>query len=256
MKERLLVLAKAAPEASKKYEELVCVAGITDKGEWRRIYPIPWEVFWKTSAARFKKKMWIEYELVSDGPSDHRPESRKVKFETIKPLREATFKEIEELLKPRLQCIEEIAAMGVKKQSLGVIEPKEVIDFVPSDNPHYMKLVTMGQQQDLFGESAMKLEPPKLKYSYKFKDDVDGKVHENLCEDWEAVMLYLNCEERRKTGKYPDENTVHGKVKQKMMTDIFRNGHVYFIVGSHFRFPTFMIVGVIYPKKEDKMLKK
>lgn len=39
MKERLLVLAKAAPEASKKYEELICVAGITEKGEWRRIYP-------------------------------------------------------------------------------------------------------------------------------------------------------------------------------------------------------------------------
>lgn len=251
MKERLLVLAKAAPEASKKYEELVCVAGITDKGEWRRIYPIPWEVFWRSSASRFRKKWWIEYELEDETPRDQRPESRKVKFGIIKPLREASFKEIEELLKPRLQCIKDIAAKGTKVQSLGVVEPKEVLDFVPLDNPHYVELVTMGQQKDLFGESAMKLEPPKFKYRYKFRDDLAGKVHELLCEDWEAVELYRHCEDYRKAGKYPDEKTVHEKVKDKFLNSIFKNKHVYFIVGSHFRFPTFMVVGVIYPKKSD-----
>ncbi len=251
MKERLLVLAKAAPEASKKYEELICVAGITDKGEWRRIYPIPWEVFWKTSPNRFEKKWWIEYELQSQSPSDHRPESRKIKFETIKPLRKATFSEIENLLKPRLQTIEEIEQKGVKIQSLGVVEPREVFDFLRSDNPHYEKLVTMGKQLDLFGKPAMKLEPPRFKYSYKFKDDLDGRVHENLCEDWEAVMLYLNCEKMRLVGKYKDEKEVDEKVRDKMLRDIFKNGQVYFIVGSHYRFATYMIVGVIYPTKND-----
>lgn len=251
MKERLLVLAKAAPEASKKYEELVCVAGITDKGEWRRIYPIPWEVFWGSSSKRFKKKEWIEYELVSDSPSDHRPESRKIKFETIKPLREASYKEIEDLLKPRLQCIEEISAKGTKIQSLGVVEPKEVLDFIPTDNPNYIKLVTMGQQKDLFGQPAMRLEAPKFKYRYKFRDDAGGVVHETLCEDWEAVELYRRCEDYRKAGKYADEGAVHAKVKEKMLNGIFKNKHVYFIVGSHSRFPTFMVVGVVYPKKGD-----
>ncbi|MDE1768833.1 MAG: hypothetical protein KGH67_04430 [Candidatus Micrarchaeota archaeon] len=50
MKEKLLVLAKAAPEISSKYEHLVCVAGITESGEWRRIYPIPWKIFWESSS--------------------------------------------------------------------------------------------------------------------------------------------------------------------------------------------------------------
>ncbi|VVB65702.1 Uncharacterised protein [Candidatus Gugararchaeum adminiculabundum] len=251
MKERLLVLAKAAPEASQKYEELICVAGITDKGEWRRIYPIPWELFLKTSASRFRKKWWIEYELASDKPSDYRPESRKIKFETIKPVREASFKEIDALLSQRVQTLDEIGEKGVKIQSLGVVQPREVLDFLPSDNPHYEKLVTMGKQQDLFGQSAMKLNPPKFKYRYRFKDDAEGKIHENLCEDWEAVMLYINCERMRLAGRYPDEKTVHEKVRQKMLRDIFKQGKVYFIVGSHYRFPTFMIVGVVYPKKED-----
>ena len=55
MIERLLVLAKAIPEISSKYEHLVCVAGITDSGEWMRIYPIPWKVFWKNSRTNLKK---------------------------------------------------------------------------------------------------------------------------------------------------------------------------------------------------------
>lgn len=254
MKERLLVLAKAAPEASKKYAELICVAGITEKGEWRRIYPIPWEVFWKTSPQNFKKKWWIEYELQSKEPSDHRPESRKIKFETIKPIREASFKEIEELLKPRIQTLEGLKALGIKKQSLGVIKPKEVLDFLPSDNQNYEKLVSMGKQRTLYGEQAMKLSPPKFKYRYKFKDTDEGQVHENLCEDWEAVMVYRNCEKMRLAGRYPNEKTVHEKVKDKMIKDIFKNGHVYFIVGSHFKFPTYIIIGVIYPRKSDLML--
>ncbi len=66
MKEELFVLDKAYPTISKKYELLVCVARITDKGKWRRIYPIPWDIFWKYSESKFKKKQWIKYELRDD----------------------------------------------------------------------------------------------------------------------------------------------------------------------------------------------
>ena len=150
MKEKLLVLAKATPEISSKYEQLVCVAGITDQGEWRRIYPIPWKSFWKSSGTNFKKKSWIEYELLSDLPSDHRPESRKIDFSTITPLGEASFAEIEKLLQQRKTCIEDLEAVGVKKQSLGVVEPK-VIDFLPTTNKHYEELILKSGQQTLLG---------------------------------------------------------------------------------------------------------
>jgi hypothetical protein len=99
MKERLLVLAKATPEISSKYEHFVCVAGITESGEWRRIYPIPWKIFGKSSYKNFKKKSWIEYELESEVPSDHRPESRKIKYDSIVPLGRAKYQDIEGLLK-------------------------------------------------------------------------------------------------------------------------------------------------------------
>jgi len=63
--ERLLVLAKTYPIVSQKYEHLVCIAGLAEDNEWR-IYPVPWQLFWKGSEQKFKKKIWIEYELVSD----------------------------------------------------------------------------------------------------------------------------------------------------------------------------------------------
>ncbi len=251
MKERLLVLAKAAPEVSSKYESLICIAGITDKGEWRRIYPIPWKAFWRSSNQNFRKKTWIEYELQNDKPSDHRPESRKIRFETIKPCEEATFGEIEKLLRDKLTTIEKLEEKGTKTQSLGVIEPTELLDFGPTTNQHYEALVTKTKQTTLTGEKAVKLDIPKFKYRYLFKDDIEGRVHENLCEDWEVAELYRKCEQMRSEGKYKDENEVHQKIKDKMFGSIMKNKHIYFIVGSHFRFPTYMIVGIIYPKKTD-----
>lgn len=251
MKESLLVLAKAMPEVSQKYEQLVCVAGITDKGEWRRIYPIPWKCFWKVSDKNFKKKQWIEYELESDSPSDHRPESRKIKFDTIKPLHRASFSEIESLLKGKLTTIENLEAAGTKAVSLGVVQPMKLIGFSPMENAHYNKLVTKGQQRDIFGDKVIRLDIPAYKYSYKFMDDSNGREHENLCEDWEVGELYRHCKMSLDAGKYKDEAEMHQKVRDKMLNGITSKGRFYFIVGSHYRFPTYMIVGVVYPTKED-----
>lgn len=54
-REKLLVLAKTYPTISKTYEHLVCIAGITEDGEWRRIYPVPWNLFWKGSEKSLRK---------------------------------------------------------------------------------------------------------------------------------------------------------------------------------------------------------
>lgn len=251
MKERLLVLAKATPEVSGKYQHLICVAGITDKGEWRRIYPIPWKIFWSSSPKNFKKKSWIEYELESEEQSDFRPESRKIKFDTLKVIREATFKEIDDLLKPRVTTIEALEAKTPKMQSLGAVSPGQILDFVPIPNPHYEEMAAKKKQTSLLGGSAVKLDIPKFKHRYIFKDDADGRVHQLLCEDWEAAELYRKCEEYLKAGKYKDENEVQEKVKAKMLGMIGSKKPIYFIVGSHFRFPTYMVIGVIYPKKTD-----
>ena len=155
------------------------------------------------------------------------------------------------MLKTKLTSIEELEAQGPKVQSLGVVEPHEIFDFAPTTNPHYQELVTRSAQTDLFGQKVIKLDIPAYKFRYIFKDDKDGRSHELLCEDWEVGELYRRCEVYRRLGKYKDENEVQQKVSEKMLAQIAKKKPVYFVVGSHFRFPTFMIVGVIYPRKTD-----
>ena len=250
MKERLLVLAKAAPEASKKYQELICIAGITDKGEWRRIYPVPWEIFWGSRKTKFKKKTWIEYELEGSNSSDHRPESRKIKCNTIKVLKGESFSNIEKMLLKRITTIKSLEKRGHITVSLGVIKP-EIIDFQPMDNKKYEKVLGMGKQKTLFGKKAYRLEPPEYKSQYIFIDETGEKPHKMLCEDWEIERLYSSCKKYFKEGKYKSMDEVHEKVKDKMLNKITQYGHTYFIVGTHYRFNTYDIVGVIYPKKGD-----
>lgn len=94
----MLVLAKAYPVVSSKYQELVCVAGVTESGILRRVYPIPWETFWHNRG--FKKKAWIEYDVIGPKKEDRRMESIKIDPKSITNLEEAGFKEIMKLIRP------------------------------------------------------------------------------------------------------------------------------------------------------------
>ncbi|MCJ7570752.1 MAG: hypothetical protein MUO82_02585 [Candidatus Thermoplasmatota archaeon] len=251
-KERLLVLGKACPIISKKYEHLVCIAGITDGGEWRRIYPVPWEVFWRGQDTRFKKKTWIEYELESVDPSDHRPESRKVISQSIRQMDESSFAEIKNILDQKLTSLEYLDNKKQTEISLGVIKPI-ITGFVADDNTHYLELLENQKQQTLFGDSVILIDLPKKEFRYRFNcsgsNDCSG--HEMLCIDWELGELYRNCENYRKLGKYPDEKTVLEKVKQRMLDDMNKKPELYFIVGTHNRWGTYMVISIIYPKKAN-----
>ncbi len=249
MKEKLLVLAKAAPIVSKEYEHLICVAGITESGEWRRVYPVPLKLFW--TGRGFKKKSWIEYELQSEGPSNHRPESRKIKSESVKQLGEDDYSNIHDLLQSKLTTLEELHSKGHKEVSLGVVKP-EIIDFYDSENKHFEEMKEKSKQQTLKGGSVIKIDIPEKEFSYIFKcSRACSTRHDMLCEDWEVAELYRNCKRYQKIGKYPDEKTVISKVRQKMYDWILQRKEVYFVVGTHFRFGTYIIIGVIYPRNAD-----
>lgn len=247
--ESALVLAKAYPVVSKKYEELVCVAGITSAGQWRRLYPIPWGVFWKNKDTKFKKKSWISYELKDVKPSDHRPESRKINYETIQPGREENWSTIKKMLDERITNLEALTDKSHTEVSLGIIKPR-IIDFFQDEKRNYDKYLDKKAQMTLFGTSAVRIDIPDKIFGYEFYcSESCKKPHRMMCEDWEVGQLYRHCEEYRKKGKeeYSTEDEVFQKVKQKMMS--FKD--MYFVVGTHFRFGTYVIVGIIYPKKND-----
>ena len=222
----------------------------TNKGDWRRIYPIPWKVFWNNDS--FKKKYWISYNLIKDKPSDHRPESRKIFDESIKGICEASFKEIYNYLEENKTSLEELDNIDHKEKSMGVIKPYKIIDFVEKENPHFEKNISKKRQFTLFGKSAVGIDILPKAYSYIFKCcETCPKEHKMLCEDWELGQLYRHCEDYRKKGKYKDEEEVFEKIKLKFFKEFSEKEDLYFIVGTHYRFKTYMIISVIYPKKSD-----
>ena len=73
--ERILILAKTYPSPSAQYIETSCVAGITERGEMRRLYPIPFRLI--EDQQQFRKWQWVEMR-VEKATHDHRPESHRV----------------------------------------------------------------------------------------------------------------------------------------------------------------------------------
>lgn len=113
--------------------------------------------------------------------------------------------------------------------------------------------MVMKGQLTLGGAQAIRVDIPKYKYRFLFKDEPDGSIHEIICEDWELGELYRHCEIYRNQGKYGDEQTVHEKVGLRMLQRARLPG-AFFVVGTHFRYGTPLIVGVVYPKKTDMPL--
>ena len=83
---RILITVKTYPVPSARHKEVVCTAGITEKGEWVRIYPIPYRSMDK--AERFCKFQWIEVDITRD-TKDPRLESHKL-IGNIIPLQKMT----------------------------------------------------------------------------------------------------------------------------------------------------------------------
>src|SRR5947209_8441178 len=79
-KERILITVRTYPTFSKQYIETVCTGGINDKGDWRRLYPVP--LRYVDEDRQFSTFDVVDVTL-RDG-TDGRPESRKPDLATLK----------------------------------------------------------------------------------------------------------------------------------------------------------------------------
>jgi len=266
VKERIIVLAKTYPEISKKHGPLVCVAGINEYGEWRRLYPIPFAI-WSDKKYRdiaFRKWDIIEVE-VSERPPEHdsRNESRKVlDWRSIKIVERISEWEqrmtiFSEILDPD---IETIVASG---RSLGAVKPRQVLDFF--DKPRerlkdeaekevlkkmdeadakatLLEYLRIGDKHLLpdVRERDVKIEEiPWIGYRF-FCGNPNCRGHEMMVIDWEAQELFRNY------------RTIE-PVRRKMYHELAFKRDLYFIVGNTWRYHrSFMIVGIFYPPKGVK----
>lgn len=270
MKIKVLITVKAYPAISRKYNETVCTAGITEEGKWIRIYPIPFRQL--DYENQFRKYEWIELDLERN-TSDFRPESYRPKdlflkdlisHDIIEPDRDAWNDRRKYVLKKVYTNLEQLIAEAKDKNvctSLAVFKPAKIIDFIYEDTDREWKKEKIdylnskklqfnlfdNQNEDDITEFEVVNKLP-YKFSFKFEDEV-GKSSTLMIEDWETGMLFWNSLKRNEG----DENKACEDVKKKYLDDFAKTKDYYFFLGTtkryHYTAPNpFVIIGDFRPK--------
>jgi len=251
-KKRIFIVVKTYPSPSKGYVETVCTAGVTDTGDWIRLYPVSYRYLEKNQ--QYPKYAWIEVE-VKKAERDHRKESYTPKMESIKVVRRPLggknqWEEAKSLLLPRAnKSLCELTTLTVQGISLGIFKPENIKDFYWKEESHYWDNNELIEQQALFGIEYKPLEKIPYSFHYRFKCyDEKCNGHDIIIVDWEIYQAYRTW--RR---KYQDQEVLQ-KIKDKWQNTLFSpDRDSYFIVGTHHVFKTFMILGVFWPPKDERI---
>ena len=263
MKEKILILVKTYPTFSQTYFELVCTAGINEKGAWRRIYPIPFREL--KEIEKYKKYQWIQADFQRNS-SDMRKESFKLKSEISilgEPLetknnwqnrKEVLFKKT-----PVFENLKEVIQKAHQNElSLCIFKPNEITKFAFTeikrewDASILNKIKAQNMQRPLLKEFEKEIKLIRklpYKFYYHFKD-VLGKESKLMIEDWEIGQLFWNC--LRQKG---NEKEALKDVAKKYQEEFLSKKDIFLFLGTTLEFHRrkarnpFVIVGVFYPPK-------
>ena len=199
---KVLITVKTYPIPSKKYDELVCTAGVTESGDFIRLCPINFRDW--PFEQQYKKYQWIEVVAEKHKGRDVRKESYRpdcdsiqILGEPIKPNPGNWAERARYALAKESRSMEDLYdRQKADRTSLGVFRPKRVHDLVITpDAPEWPpKFLHALQQQRLFEYRKKTLVPPRkvpFKFHYQFEcDDPRCKGHRMMIEDWEVGALF------------------------------------------------------------------
>lgn len=271
MSEKILITVKTYPTLSNKYAELVCTAGVTESGEWRRLYPVRFRLLYE--GQKYSKYQWVEAELEKSA-SDGRPESYKIIRNSLSavgvPLSTGNnWRARREAFLDKVEIHEDLHELIKRAHrnelSLAAFKPKLFLDFIAEpterewDASKLAILEKQKQQLHLFDDEetvARQFEIVRklpYKFSYQF-EDCRGKKSKLMIEDWEIGALYWNC--LKASGG--DEGEALAKVREKYWEQFVQSGkhELILVLGTTLEHHNkkspnpFVIINVFYPGLE------
>lgn len=249
-KKKILIVVKTYPTPAKRGVEVSCTAGVTEDGQWIRLFPIPYRLL--GSGKHFAKYQWIEAEVAKS--SDPRPESHEINVDSLKVLPDSldgwgARKNLLEPLKAHCLCCLREARARDKHPTLGFFKPKKIRRFViRKDAPEWSESdLAKLTQKSMFGKAPKRiLEKIPYKFIYQvFCDERDCRGHHLSCTDWELCEAYRKWKDR-----YPDdwEDKLREGFEHKMMRN---DTHLF--VGTVSKHPaSWIIVGLFYPPMKER----
>lgn len=251
---KVLITVMTYPHPSRGYHELVCTAGITDKGEWVRLYPIDYR--YRPLHQKFHKYQWIEVDLAPRGRgNDNRRESRRPDLDSIQICGEPLstrdgWSERRKIIDPMpLHTRRELEALyDTNKTSIGIVRPTEVLELKiePADREWKPEWQQIFQQFGLFGNPPKDLTKLPYKFSYVFRcEDSDGP-HSAMIEDWELGVLFLR--ERDRLGS---EEAAINSVRTNFLEKMFApDRDTRLFMGTTWPYNAWVVIGVFWPPKD------
>ncbi len=268
MKDKILITVKTYPTLSKKYAELVCTAGVTEEGQWRRLYPVRFRQLY--TEQKYKKYQWVEVEIEQSN-TDNRPESYKILHDSLRivgdPLpTKNNWAARREAFSDKIKIYDDLSDLIGRahdnKLSIAAFKPKQYLKFISEpverewDIEKLAQLEHQKRQLHLFDDEetvASQFEVVKklpYKFSYQFKDNC-GKKSKLMIEDWEIGALYWKCLK----ASNGNESLAIAKVREKYWNKFVQSGNhdLILVLGTTLehhckKAPNpFVIIGVFYP---------
>jgi hypothetical protein len=248
MKQQITILAKTYPELSKRHGALICTAGINDSGDLVRLYPVPWDFFFKNKKTGFAKWDIIEVEMEKSAEGwDHRKESYKIDHHTIKVVghigtgKDRKWSERMKFIRPISKNLCEVQRNQKNGESdtLAIIKPIPNLQFKVRprrDIGSKAEEICLEGTDRFDSEIRGYCRPEKLPWiGADFKCfDPFCKGHKTMFLDWEVQELYRRLKE--------------DKTKQKI--DSFNEKDLYLMMGTIYRHPySWVEISTFYPPK-------
>jgi hypothetical protein len=246
-----LIVVRTYPVPAKKGVEVSCTAAITDKGEWLRLFPVPYRRL--NASQKFSKYQWIEVGVTR--ATDPRPESHKISQQTIKiksdvlPTTNAwqARKNVIFPLKAESMCALRRQRDEHGSPTLGIFQPavieKLIIRQTAADWTQAEREIM--KQGDLFeSESAEELEKIPYDFSYRFRcSEPTCNTHTMKCTDWEMGQSW-----RKWRTEYGED--WEKAFRQKYEIEMRDRFDTHFYVGTINQHPKeWIVVGLFYPPR-------
>lgn len=252
---RLLITVMTYPHPSRRYRELVCTAGITQSGEWVRLYPVDYRYL--PSRRKFRKFQWVDVGLSTHGHrNDPRRESRRPDLDTLRII--GAPLSAKDKWRERRQVVDRLphhtlselkSLYETQRVSLGIVRPKRVLDVAIRKarsewKPEWRSLYT---QIQLF-EPHKPLRKLPFTFHYVFECDDSERTHRALITDWELGVLFLKESDRLGSDKAAADS-----VKQKYLATLCGpRRDTRFFMGTRLPYNAWMVVGVFWPPKRQQ----
>jgi len=253
---RVLITVMTYPHPSQKYREIVCTAGITQAGQWVRLYPVDYR--YRPEHQMFRKWQWIKIALGPHGHgNDQRPESREPDLDTIRhlgkplPTTDAWSARREIVDRMPHHTVMQLEALYEKdRTSLGIVRPQRVLDLIatPAEGQWPAKYQWLWKQARLFGEQKPLRRLP-FKFQYVFQCEDSTQTYTVMNEDWELGVLFLKERHRRRS-----EQAAVQSVRQKFFDQICGSDKdTRFFMGTRHPYNQWLVVGTFWPPKDPQL---